>query len=79
MCTACESEYTDPSCRRHHAQTIACAACGPRLSLLRADGTPIAANDPIRETAALLDAGSIVAIRGSEGFISPVSRSRQAS
>jgi len=68
MCTACESEYTDPSCRRHHAQTIACAACGPRLSLLRADGTPIAANDPIRETAALLDAGSIVAIRGIGGF-----------
>lgn len=29
MCAACGSEYTDPSCRRHHAQTIACAACGP--------------------------------------------------
>ncbi|WP_292518756.1 carbamoyltransferase HypF [Methanoculleus sp.] len=66
-CAACESEYTDPSCRRHHAQTIACAACGPRLALLRTDGTPVAA-DPIRETAALLDAGSIVAIRGIGGF-----------
>lgn len=66
-CPACESEYTDPSCRRHHAQTIACAACGPGLALLRADGTPVA-GDPIREAAALLDAGSIVAIRGIGGF-----------
>lgn len=68
MCTACRSEYTDPSCRRHHAQTIACAACGPHLALLRADGAPLAAKDPVRETAALLDAGSIVAIRGIGGF-----------
>ena len=68
MCDACGSEYTNPSCRRHHAQTIACAACGPRLSLLRADGTPVAVEDPVRETAALLDAGSIVAIRGIGGF-----------
>lgn len=67
MCAACGSEYTDPSCRRHHAQTIACAACGPHLALLRADGTPVA-GDPIREAAALLDAGSIVAIRGVGGF-----------
>ena len=68
MCGACESEYTDPSCRRHHAQTIACAACGPRLALFKADGTPVAAADPIREAAALLDGGSIVAIRGIGGF-----------
>ncbi|MDK2916150.1 MAG: hydrogenase maturation protein HypF [Euryarchaeota archaeon] len=67
MCGACEGEYTDPSCRRHHAQTIACAACGPGLALLRADGTPVA-GDPVREAAALLDAGSIVAIRGIGGF-----------
>jgi len=67
MCSACGSEYTDPSCRRHHAQTIACAACGPHLALLRTDGTPVA-GDPIREAAALLDAGSIVAIRGVGGF-----------
>ncbi|NLA39180.1 MAG: carbamoyltransferase HypF, partial [Methanomicrobiales archaeon] len=68
MCDACRNEYADPSCRRHHAQTIACAVCGPRLALFWADGTPIAAKDPIRETAALLDAGSIVAIRGIGGF-----------
>ena len=68
MCAACRDEYTDPTCRRHHAQTIACAICGPRLALLRSDGTPLAAKDPIREAAALLDAGSIIAIRGIGGF-----------
>ena len=68
MCAACGSEYTDPSCRRHHAQTIACAACGPRLALLRANGTPVAVDDPVREAAALLDAGSVVAVRGIGGF-----------
>ncbi|MDV4342164.1 carbamoyltransferase HypF [Methanoculleus sp. YWC-01] len=67
MCSTCDSEYTDPSCRRHHAQTIACADCGPHLTLLRADGAPVT-GDPIREAAALLDAGSIVAIRGIGGF-----------
>ena len=66
-CLACGSEYTDPSCRRHHAQTIACAVCGPRLTLLGVDGTPVA-GDPIREAATLLDSGSIVAIRGIGGF-----------
>ncbi len=67
VCSACENEYTDPSSRRHHAQTIACTACGPHLALLRADGTPVP-GDPIREAAALLDTGSIVAVRGIGGF-----------
>jgi hydrogenase maturation protein HypF len=68
MCLPCRDEYTEPSCRRHHAQTIACASCGPHLALLRADGTPIPGIDPIGEAANLLDAGSIVAIRGIGGF-----------
>ncbi|MDH7510437.1 MAG: carbamoyltransferase HypF [Methanolinea sp.] len=67
-CPACAGEYGDPSSRRHHAQTIACAACGPALRLLDASGKEVPSPDVIRETARLLDAGSIVAIRGIGGF-----------
>jgi hydrogenase maturation protein HypF len=68
MCPDCGREYTEPSCRRHHAQTIACPVCGPRLSLMDAEGRVMETPDPVRETAALLDGGSIVAIRGIGGF-----------
>ncbi|MCQ8893590.1 MAG: carbamoyltransferase HypF [Methanolinea sp.] len=67
-CHACRAEYTDPGSRRHHAQTIACAKCGPSLRLLDSAGNDVTSGDVIRETAALLDAGSIVAIRGMGGF-----------
>ncbi|MDI6876108.1 MAG: carbamoyltransferase HypF [Methanomicrobiales archaeon] len=68
LCPACRREYSDPACRRHHAQTIACAACGPQLALLDAGGGPVETPDPIRETARLLDSGRIVAVRGMGGF-----------
>lgn len=68
MCPDCRAEYTDPSSRRHHAQTIACAHCGPSISLLDKNGTPVPCDDPIRETARLLDSGSVAAIRGIGGF-----------
>lgn len=67
-CQACASEYEDPDCRRHHAQTIACTRCGPRLILIHADGEPVPAGDPIREAARILDQGGILAIRGIGGF-----------
>jgi hydrogenase maturation protein HypF len=68
MCPACAAEYSDPHSRRHHAQTIACAACGPGLSLYDRLGNPVACTDPVREAASLLDAGSILAMRGIGGF-----------
>jgi hydrogenase maturation protein HypF len=68
MCPECGREYTDPGCRRHHAQTIACPVCGPRLTLMDAEGRVVEAPDPIRDTADLLDGGSVVAIRGIGGF-----------
>ncbi|NYT17593.1 MAG: carbamoyltransferase HypF [Methanomicrobiales archaeon] len=68
QCPACSREYHDPSCRRHHAQTIACSDCGPLLSLFDKDGNDIECGDIIRETAMLLDSGSIIAIRGIGGF-----------
>ena len=33
MCKLCESEYSDPTNRRFHAQPISCHTCGPKLSV----------------------------------------------
>ena len=68
MCPACAGEYGDPRSRRHHAQTIACDACGPELTLLDTAGNRVDCHDPVKEAAALLDAGRILAIRGIGGF-----------
>ncbi|MDD1676669.1 MAG: carbamoyltransferase HypF [Methanomicrobiales archaeon] len=68
MCPDCAGEYGDPGCRRHHAQTIACGSCGPHLTLIDARGNKVEGLNPIKETAELLDAGSILAIRGLGGF-----------
>ncbi len=67
-CLSCNQEYHDPSCRRHHAQTIACPECGPALRLFDKSGNDVLCGNIIRETAMLLDSGSIVAIRGIGGF-----------
>ncbi len=67
LCPSCEREYTDPSDRRFHAETTCCPACGPRLSLVDAQGQMLA-GDPIAATLALLQSGSIVAIKGLGGF-----------
>ena len=68
MCEECGDEYADPSCRRHHAQTIACERCGPHLILLDRDGNTVDCRDLIQETARLLDSGALIAIRGIGGF-----------
>jgi hydrogenase maturation protein HypF len=67
-CPACAGEYGDPHSRRHHAQTIACHRCGPSLRLMDGAGADLPCTDPVREAAALLDAGKILAIRGVGGF-----------
>ncbi|MBN1195726.1 MAG: carbamoyltransferase HypF [Methanomicrobiaceae archaeon] len=67
-CPECTREYNDPGQRRHHAQTIACGRCGPSLTLYDTTGSILPCADPVRETARLLDEGSIVAIRGIGGF-----------
>ena len=67
-CPACSQEYSDPSCRRHHAQTIACEQCGPRLMLFDREGNEVKGGEVIQETARLLDTGAIVAVRGIGGF-----------
>jgi hydrogenase maturation protein HypF len=67
MCEDCRREYTDPGSRRHHAQTIACARCGPSLHMLGKDGDELP-GDPVQEACRLLDEGYILAIRGLGGF-----------
>jgi hydrogenase maturation protein HypF len=71
MCAACRSEYEDPADRRFHAEPIACPACGPRVWLEDKNGRalqPRQGFDALTETAALLRAGRIVAIKGIGGF-----------
>jgi hydrogenase maturation protein HypF len=68
LCDACAFEFGYPGSRRHHAQTIACERCGPALILLDSSGTTVSDIEPIRETARLLNAGAIIAIRGIGGF-----------
>jgi len=68
VCPACAGEYGDPHSRRHHAQTIACEHCGPKLALYDKFGNAVACHDPVKEAASLLDAGFILAVRGIGGF-----------
>ncbi len=67
MCPACAAEYHDPADRRFHAQPVCCPDCGPRLRLLDSDRAELP-GDPLTETAALLNAGRIVAIKGLGGY-----------
>ncbi len=65
MCDSCKKEYSDPLNRRYHAETIACSDCGPKLTLYH-DNKPV--DGGIMETAKLISAGEIVAIKGIGGF-----------
>jgi hydrogenase maturation protein HypF len=68
VCPACAQEYNDPHSRRHHAQTIACHTCGPKIELFDTQGRKADCGDPVKEAAGLLDAGKILAVRGVGGF-----------
>lgn len=68
LCSNCQTEYDDPTNRRFHAQPNACPICGPSITLHSPCGEKIASADPIADTASLLHAGRIVAIRGLGGF-----------
>ena len=69
MCPACRAEYEDPGDRRFHAQPNACPECGPRLSLWDGAGNTLAEYDnALQATAAAIQAGRIVAVKGLGGF-----------
>jgi hydrogenase maturation protein HypF len=67
LCQDCAREYHDPRDRRFHAQSVACPACGPQLTLLDALGRPIA-DDPILQAVRLIRAGQVVAVKGLGGY-----------
>jgi hydrogenase maturation protein HypF len=68
MCPDCLQEYRNPANRRFHAQPNACPVCGPRLLWHGRNGDRIECADPLREAAAALHQGEIVALRGLGGF-----------
>ena len=68
MCPDCAAEYHDPADRRFHAQPNACPVCGPQVELADENGVRITAEDPVREAAALLKQGYVVAVKGLGGF-----------
>jgi hydrogenase maturation protein HypF len=64
----CDSEYRDPANRRFHAQPVACDACGPGYYLQPACADVNGSEASIRHAAQLLNAGSILAVKGLGGY-----------
>ena len=57
----------NPADRRFHSETNSCPACGPRLSLVDANGQAVG-SDPILEAIRLLRQGKVLAVKGIGGF-----------
>jgi hydrogenase maturation protein HypF len=69
MCPRCRHEYEDPADRRFHAQPDACGVCGPRLALWDERGKTLATDDDaLRQAAAAVTGGLVVALKGLGGF-----------
>jgi hydrogenase maturation protein HypF len=68
MCGECQAEYDNPDNRRFHAQPNACPLCGPHAELLDEKGEKIKSDDPVKDAAALIKNGKIVAIKGVGGY-----------
>lgn len=67
LCAACAREYADPSDRRFHAQPVACPHCGPQL-FWRAGAEKAQKEAALQAAIAALEAGRIVAVKGTGGF-----------
>jgi hydrogenase maturation protein HypF len=69
MCPFCEHDYRAVANRRFHAQTIACAKCGPVLSLLdQAGNMPAGGDEALKAACRYLREGKIIAVKGIGGF-----------
>lgn len=66
MCKKCRHEYLDPDNRRFRAEPVCCPECGPSYELYMGE-EKTGSNDPIMDTAAALDRGEIVAMKGIGG------------
>lgn len=67
MCEYCSAEYDDPNNRRFHAQPVACPQCGPNY-YLRSGNREVRKREALKEAAALLQAGAILAIKSLGGY-----------
>ena len=63
----CRAQYTNPADRRFHAEPISCPDCGPTLMLFDANFTELP-GDAIGGAVAMLEKGSIVAVKGLGGY-----------
>ncbi|MBK7214302.1 MAG: carbamoyltransferase HypF [Bacteroidales bacterium] len=69
MCPDCDAEYHEITDRRFHAQPTACAVCGPEFELYEKGIRAEKSNKEILESlAAMIDKGSVVAIKGLGGM-----------
>ncbi|MGI8761491.1 MAG: carbamoyltransferase HypF [Jatrophihabitantaceae bacterium] len=68
MCAACAVEYGDPTDRRFHAQPVACPDCGPVLSFETDGSGPAVGDAALVGAQRALDAGAIVAVKGTGGY-----------
>ncbi len=72
MCADCRREYEDPLDRRYHAQPVACPVCGPQVTLIdakaRENALQESSPDAVRQAAALIKSGKILAVKGLGGF-----------
>ncbi|MBE6526715.1 MAG: carbamoyltransferase HypF [Thermoplasmata archaeon] len=66
-CFRCGEEYSDPSKRRFHHQTICCPVCGPSYRLVDSQGNQIE-GDPIATFASMLEEGKIGISKGWGGM-----------
>ena len=69
MCNECLVEYTSPSDRRFHSQTNSCNSCGIQLELIDNENNQIKSSNLIKEAALLLESGSIIAIKNTNGYL----------
>ncbi|MCC6642570.1 MAG: carbamoyltransferase HypF, partial [Deltaproteobacteria bacterium] len=86
LCADCRHEYEDESDRRHHAEGIACPACGPALTARGADGSLLASDaaatrsqtSPLARALETIAAGGIVAVKGYGGYHLAVDATNEA-